>query len=167
MSNEFNQMLRCYAELVVADQKFWKTVYGVGGDKSQAKQYSVFRAQNTVARQAVLATLKTASYPVQEYTITGQAPNTVNHYDIDNLIKAEFGDQVITDSEHSQLFIYTTEAAKDAVFARIRELAGEGMVTLYSGDTYPSSFSMERDDELQIAAMGSWESAHRWLAENS
>lgn len=167
MSTEINQLLRMYAELLVADETFWKSVHGFGGDKSQAENYSLFCAQNKAAQQAVLGDLKAAGYPVQEYTITGQAPNTVSHYDIDDRIKAEFGDQVSVDSEHSQLFIYTTEAVKDAVFARIQELAGTGMVTLYSGDTYPSSFSLEQDDELQISGLGNWTSARRWLAENT
>lgn len=167
MDNDIKTLLNQYAKLKVFDKQYWELVFGKGGDESLKPAYLDFAKYLSVAYQNILASLKELGHPVQEYTITGQAPNGIGHYDIDDAIKAEFDDEVIVDSEHSQLFIYTTERVKDEVYARVLELAGTGMVTLNSGDTYPSSFSLEQDDELQVAGIGSWSSAEKWLLENT
>ena len=167
MTDQTFKLLAKYAALKLADEKEWEAVFGPNGNRNNKTAYSEFRKVNEVAQQAVLAELKNIAYPVQNYFITGQAPNGVDHYTIDNTIKSEFGDHVIVDSEHSQIFIYVTEEKHEEVATRVRELVGEGIVRLNNGEEYPAHVDVEQDDDLQIAAIGSWSSARRWVEQNA
>ena len=167
MTDEIKALLTKLATLKILDEKEWNSVYGPDGNRSASPAYSHFVKSNAAAQQTVMAALKAAGYPVMEYCIRGEAPNGVEHYAIDDAIKNEFGDHVIVDSEQGQLFIYASEKVCETVLSRVQEMVGEGTVTLYSGDSYPAWVEMEQDSDLQVAAIGSWTSAHAWLKANS
>ena len=166
------ELLTAYAKAHSAEADEWDLVFTVnrhqkGTDEWEAMRDHYRQTAKSVARLATRTALQLIDlgYPVYTWEITGQAPSGINHYDIDDAIKAEFGDEVIVDSENGQLFIYTTDRVREPVFARVKEMAGSGEVVLYSGDRYPSSFTQEKmePNRFIIKGMGNWTQSKNYL----
>ena len=101
---------------------------------------------------------------VYSISISGCAGDPeISNYDLDDKIKAEFGDQVTCDSESGGLFIDTTPSVGDAVLTRLRELDPEGSFSADSRweDEGKEYFNIPHTDR----GMGNWISTADFLTE--
>lgn len=167
------ELLVTYAQAYVDEGDEWTEVFQTKRHLENTPYWDMLR---DAYRQTVEATeelkvrtvreLISLGYPIRTWQITGQSSSDgMDHYSIDRKIREEFGDQVETDSESGQIFMYVTESVREEVFNRVRDLVGVGLVTLNSGDSYPVWVELEEMEpkEYAIPGLGSWNDAQKFL----
>lgn len=159
------------AKRAVNDEAAWHEAFGnaIGNSVSNTvvnKQKDAYKAlsrrrEELDYQDAML--LKDLGWPVYTKVITGSAPNQTSHYDIDDIVAKIFGAQVCTDSEHSGIFIFTTEEVAEAVLDMVRTVGGGGEVVLNNGDTFEASYSIDDEENPGIYGLGNWSAAREFL----
>lgn len=99
------------------------------------------------------ARLQVLGYPAFDATISGVAQD-IDHYELDALMEAEFGDDIRTDSELGTFFNYTTSAKAEEVRAFAEKVSGEG-----------SSFRVTDSDSWWIKGVANCGDARNLLKE--
>lgn len=172
MNPHVKEILTELAQRLVHEADVWETVYGKnipdGGVTQEAEdEYSQLVKEVEEFKNSCANKLISIGYPVYTVMITGCSPSDgPGNYEVEDAVVLKFGDRVLPDSEHSQLFIMTTPADQDEVLAYVREVAGVGKVYTYGGDVYDSEFHAYDEDTPHIAGLGNWSSARKFLEDN-
>lgn len=165
MNPRIREILLEIARKMVHEAEEWERVYGskaprAGSSEETRQNHARLSQEVEDFRRCKADELIALGHPVYTVMITGCSPSDgPGNYEIENRIVHEFGDLVLPDSEHSQLFIMTTEEHQEAVLARICELAGTGTVETYGGHVYESEFHTSVEDNPHISGLGNWTAA--------
>ena len=169
MHQRVKEILIDLCERAVCERNLWTEVFGGlrrlrDANPNDVDHYQNLCEQNEAVRNKAIPELIDLGYPVYTVMITGCSPSDgPSNYEVEDAVVKKFGDRVLPDSEHSQLFIMTTLADRDEVLAYVREVAGIGDVRLYGGDVYKSEFSAYEDVTPVISGMGNWAAAKKFL----
>ena len=119
-----------------------------------------------ILKKKLAEQLEELGYPVYSMQVTGCAAGDVGNYELEQQVVEKFGEDVLPDSEHSQLFILVKRDKAQEVLEFVREHGKEGEeYETYGAGSFKASFG-SYDIDPSVKGMNNWDDAYRYLGLN-